>query len=170
MNNKTKDPEYLRITGNILDNPDFLQMQNIKHHNSNRLDHSLKVSYYAYKIAKRLHLDYEDVARAGLLHDFYLERTVDYSKFKDKVKLYTIGHPQDAIKNASKYYQLSAKEKDIIATHMFPLDFRIPKYMESWVVNLVDSFVSTHEFSLKFGYKFSYVTNLYLILLFNSIK
>lgn len=164
------DLEYLSITSNILNNNDFNQMKNIKHHNSNRFDHSLKVSYYAYKIAKRLRLDYEDVARAGLLHDFYLERTVDYSKFKDKVKLYTVRHPQDALVNASKYYSLSAKEKDIIVTHMFPLDYRIPKYMESWVVNLVDSVVSTREFSLKFGYKFSYATNLYLILLFNSIK
>ncbi len=165
-----KNQEYLDIVDNILLNNDFNQMKKIKHHNSNRFDHSLKVSYYSYVIAKRLHLDYEDVARAGLLHDFYLERTVDYRKFKDKVKLYTVKHPQDAIINASKYYDLTIKEKDIIRSHMFPLDFRVPKYMESWVVNMVDSSVSIHEYTLKFGYKFSYVINLYVILLLNSIK
>lgn len=58
----------------------------------------------------------------------------------------------------------------MIKCHMFPLDVRIPKYAESWIVNLVDTGVSVCEFSKKFGYQFSYLFNLYLILLFNTMK
>ena len=36
-------------------------------------EHLIKVSYKSYKIAKKLDLDYVSVARAGLLHDFYLD-------------------------------------------------------------------------------------------------
>ena len=53
---------------------------------------------------------------------------------------------------------------------MFPMDYRIPKYVESWIVNLVDTGLSINEFSKKFGYKLSYVTNLLFIVLLNTIK
>jgi uncharacterized protein len=61
------DEEYLQIVDNILNNKEFIQIENIKHHNTNRLDHSLKVSYNAYKVARILKLDYDQVARAGFI-------------------------------------------------------------------------------------------------------
>ncbi|MGE5455628.1 MAG: HD domain-containing protein [Ignavibacteriales bacterium] len=170
MLNIENDKNYLNIVEYILDDSEFDKMSKIRHHCSNRYEHSLKVSYYSYKIAKALKLNYEEVARAGLLHDFYFESTLDYKKASDKVMLFTTGHPMQALKNAENRFELSEKEKDIIKTHMFPLDFRLPRYMESWVVNMVDTFLSTFEFTKKFSYKFSYVINLYLLVIFNSIK
>lgn len=164
------DEEYLQIVNSIIENKEFMNLENIKHHNTNRLDHSFKVSYNAYKIARFLRLDFEQVARGGLLHDFYLDRTKDYTKVKDKVKLFTIQHPQDAINNALKYFDLTTKEIDIIRTHMFPLDFHIPRYMESWVVNLTDSCLSIYEFAYKFKYQLNYATNLYVLFILNFIK
>ena len=145
-------------------------MKEVRHHDSNRLAHSLKVSYYSYKVSKILHLDYEQAACGGLLHDFFIERTVNYENPKDKFLLYTTKHPLLALKNAEEHFDITEKEADMIKCHMFPLDIRIPKYAESWVVNLVDTCVSTFEFSKKFGYQFSYLFNLYLILLFNTMK
>jgi uncharacterized protein len=110
------------------------------------------------------------VARAGLLHDFYLEKTHEYSKFKDKIKLFTIQHPQDAIDNSLKHFHLTNKEIDIIRTHMFPLDFHIPRYLESWVVNMTDSVISIYEFTHKFKHQISYATNLYVLFLINLIR
>jgi len=170
MLNIKNDKNYLGIVEYILDDKEFNKMNKIRHHSSNRYDHSLKVSYYSYKIAKALNLNYEEAARAGLLHDFYFESTLDYKKPTDKVMLFTTVHPMQALKNAEDRFSLSEKEKDIIKTHMFPLDFRLPKYMESWIVNLVDTCLSTFEFTQKFSYKFSYVTNLYLLVILNSIK
>ena len=52
MTKYKKDQEYLQIIDNIMSNKEFRKIDNIKHHNTTRLDHSLKVSYYSYKIAK----------------------------------------------------------------------------------------------------------------------
>ena len=165
-----KDTKYLKLVKDILDNEEFSKMACVKHHNSNRLDHSLKVSYYSYNIAKKLHLHYKSVARGGLLHDFFLERTVDYKKVKDKVKLYTGGHPKKAVNNAKKVFDINIMEEDIIRSHMFPIDIKVPKYAESWVVSTVDKAVSIFEFSKKFGHKFIYVSNLALLFFINVLK
>ena len=145
-------------------------MNDIKHHDSNRFNHSLKVSYYSYKISKKLKLDSISTARGGLLHDFFLERTVDYKKIKDKFKLYTGRHPKMAVNNSKKYFNINLIEEDIIRSHMFPIDIKVPNYSESWIVSCVDKFVSTFEFVKKFSHKLSYVSNFALLFLINMLK
>ena len=164
------DEEYLLIIDKIMNNKEFMKLENIKHHNTNRLDHSLKVSYYSYKIAKSLKLDYHDVARAGLLHDFYVESISKCDNIKDKLLLFTTKHPCDALENSSKYFSLSEKEMDIIKSQMFPVDYRIPKYAESWLVSIVDKGLSLGEFYKKFSLRIAYAFNLYLIFILNTIK
>ena len=153
MTKYTKDEEYLLIINNIMHNEEFKKMNNIKHHNTTRMDHSLKVSYYSYKIAKALKLDYKDVARGGLLHDFYTEEISNCDSIKDKVLLFSVKHPNEAVINASNQFELSEKEINIIKSHMFPIDYKVPKYAESWVVSLVDKVLSLGEVSKKFSYK-----------------
>ncbi len=165
-----KDDEYSYLVKDILNNKEFNELSTIAHHGETRLDHSLRVSYFSYKISKALKLDFKETARAGLLHDFYLDTTKDYKKMKDKVKLFSIGHPEDALVNANKLFYLSEKEKDIIRTHMFPIGFKIPKYLESWVVNMVDTSVSVYEFTRKFSYQLSTAVNIWLILFINLRK
>lgn len=167
MNQIDQDQDYTRIVNHILENEEFNKIRKIEHHGVSRFDHSLKVSYYSYKIAKALRLDYKEVARAGLLHDFFLSD--DERTSKDRI-LSTFVHPKKAVENASQVFGISLKESDIIRTHMFPVNLAVPKYAESWVVNFVDKAIGGYEFSKKFGYKLSYVANLYLILLLNSLK
>lgn len=167
MSNINNDQDYTNIVGSILENKEFNKIKEIEHHGVSRFDHSVKVSYYSYKVAKALKLDYADVARAGLLHDFFLsddERTA-----KDRF-LSTFVHPKKAVKKAESIFGLNEKEEDIIKTHMFPVNMSIPRYAESWVVNVVDKVVGTCEFSKKFGYRLSYAANVYLIVLLNSLK
>ena len=167
MINIDKDIEYRNIVGHILDNKKFDQIKEIEHHGVTRYDHSLKVSYYSYRIAKMLKLDYEDTARAGLLHDFFLsskDRTA-----KDRF-LSTFKHSKVAVENASDEFGINSKEEDIIRTHMFPINLNIPKYSESWLVSLVDKIVGINEFSHKFGYRISYLFNVYLLFLFNGLR
>ena len=170
MAEKIKDEEYLYIIDHILKNDEFKKMSDIKHHNTTRMDHSLKVSYYSYIIAKSLKLDYEDVARGGLLHDFYTEEIRKCNKIKDKVLLFSTKHPNDALINASNNFELSEKEANIIKSHMFPVDYRIPKYAESWIVSLVDKVLSFGEVSKRFSSKLGYLSNLYLLFILNIIK
>lgn len=170
MTKYNKDEEYLFIINNIMKNEEFKKIASIKHHNTTRLDHSIKVSYYSYKIAKSLRLDYKDVARGGLLHDFYTGEISECEKIKDKIKLFSTKHPKDAVNNSLHYFDLSEKEINIIETHMFPVDYRVPKYAESWIVSLVDKVLSIGEVSKKFSYKLTYVFNLYLLFVLNIIK
>ena len=170
MKHLLDNEEYLNIILPILENKEFLKLKNISHHDNNRLYHSLRVSYYSYLIAKKFSFDYVAIARAGLLHDFYLDTTKDYDHMKDKVKLYTFWHPKEALLNAKQYFELSSLEEDIIITHMFPLNVYIPKHKESWVLNVVDSGVSFYEFTCKFSKKtFSYL-NFLLFYVINFIR
>ena len=86
-------------------------------------------------------IDYKDVARGGLLHDFYINEIRNCEKIKDKILLFSTKHPTEAVENASRNFELSDKEINIIQSHMFPVDYRIPKYAESWIVSLVDKFL-----------------------------
>lgn len=165
-----KDEEYLFIINHILENKEFNKLKYIKHHNTTRLEHSLKVSYYSYRIAKSLRLDYGDVARGGLLHDFYINEIKNCEKVKDKILLFSTKHPDEAFENASNNFELTEKEVNIIRSHMFPVDYKIPKYAESWIVSLVDKVLSFGEFSKRFSYKLGYLFNLYLLFVLNNIK
>lgn len=157
MNSRiSSDSKYLRIVRDILENDEFQKTKNITHHGMTRFDHSVRVSYYSYKIAKLLFLDYKDVARAGLLHDFFF---TDNKSIRIKTRVYTLyNHPKFALSNASKNFNLSDKEKDIIRSHMFPVNIYAPRYLESWIVDLVDNIVAIYEASTRFGktmHKFS---------------
>lgn len=167
MINIDKDIEYKNIVKHILNNEKFDKIKEIEHHGVTRYEHSLKVSYYSYKIARALKLDYEDAARAGLLHDFFLssqERTA-----KDRF-LSTFKHPKIAVENAINEFGINSREEDIIKTHMFPINLSVPRYCESWLVSLVDKIIGINEFGHKFGYKASYIVNVYLLFLFNNIR
>lgn len=170
MKRYKRDNEYLSIIDNIMNNDEFKQMENIKHHNTTRMNHLIKVSYNSYKVAKVFNLDYKDVARAGLLHDFYTEEVNKCSKIKDKVLLFSTKHPDNAVENSMRNFELSEKEINIIKTHMFPIDYKVPKYAESWIVSIVDKIVSFGEFGKKFRYSLTYVFNLYILFLINVIK
>lgn len=170
MPNYEIDKEYMSIINQILSNEEFGQLKDIQHHNQTRLKHCLKVSYYSYKVAKRMGLHYDEVARAGLLHDFYLGQVNEQKKIKDKFLLFTSKHPKQAVENSLQYFDLTEKEIDIIRTHMFPVDIKVPKYAESWIVSIVDKLVSFKEFKYKFSNKLSWMINLYIVVVLNYMR
>ena len=163
----SKDDSYKRIVDDILQNDEFNKLKSIEHHGLTRYDHCLKVSYYSYKFAKSLKLDYKQVARAGLLHDFFISG--DEKNLKDKIKLFVM-HPKKAEKKAKEIFDLTEKESDIILSHMFPISFTVPKYIESWIVTAVDKGVATYEFCKKFHKQIGYAMNVYLIFFLNFLK
>ena len=133
--------EYKEIVKDILNNREFKKIELCPHHKINRLVHSKRVSYYSYKICKKLGFDYVSAARGGLLHDFFLNK---YNT-KNSWKL-LISHPSIALNNAKKHFVLSDKEKNIIKCHMFPVSISVfPKYRESVVVSLVDKVMWFYE-------------------------
>ena len=157
----------MSIVNNILDNDEFLKIKKIEHHGISRYDHSLKVSYYSYRIAKALHLDYEQTAVGGLLHDFFLSPE-DRSQ-KDRIKS-VFTHPKRAVDMAKSQFELTKKEEDMIRSHMFPINLSVPKYAESWIVSLVDKCVATNEFAIKFRFRLKYAYNLFLLFAISFVK
>ena len=165
---KYDDRQYLNIVRDILEDEKFGKMKEITHHGLDRMGHSLRVSYYSYKLTKILGLDYEGAARAGLLHDFFFEVN---TKSSPKKRLQTlINHPKYALENAKKHFELTEMEQDVIVSHMFPVAIRPPKYAESWIVNLVDDAVAIAEVSYKARTKISYAFNFLLILMFTYLR
>ena len=167
MSNMYNDIYYINIVRDILENEEVNKIKTIEHHGTTRFEHSMKVAYASYKIAKSLRLDYREVARAGLLHDFFLSE--EDRTFKDKF-ISTFVHPKHAVETSQTYFDLSEKEIDIIRSHMFPFYTSVPKYAESWIVSLVDKTIGSFEFLAKFKYKFSYALNIFMIFLINNVK
>ena len=167
MSSHKKDLQYMSIVNNILDNEEFLKIKKIEHHGISRFDHSLKVSYYSYRIAKVLHLDYEQTAVGGLLHDFFL--SPENRTQKDRMKS-VFTHPKQAVEMAKSQFELTKKEEDMIRSHMFPINLSVPKYAESWIVSMVDKCVATNEFAIKFRFRLKYAYNLFLLFAISFIK
>lgn len=138
------------ISNDILKNRKFQMISNERHHGITRMDHTLRVASYVYKISKKLNLDYKSATRAALLHDFFVDS--EYGDTKGLQK--GLVHPEIALKNARKEFKVNEVEANAIVAHMFPLSKSVPKYKESWILTLVDKSVAIYEC---LSYKFSYV-------------
>lgn len=170
MENIYNDEYFNLIIKDILSNKNFKKLNTIEHHGTTRMQHSIRVSYYSYLAGKKLGLNIKEITRAALLHDFFMS-------YEDRTKkerfLSTFIHPKYAAINASKEFNLTDMEYDIIRTHMFPINLKIPKYYESWVVSIVDKIVGFYEFvnSYRFilRHAFNYLYVFYLMVLINHI-
>ncbi len=161
------DEEYLKIVSDILNDSRFLNLKTFVHHGVSRYEHSLKVSYKAYKYAKKKNLDYTSVARGGLLHDFF--ENSNNPKSKERF-LKTFTHSKIALENANQKFNINELEADIIVSHMFPINQIVPKHKESWLVSMIDKKIGLCEWGTKFKYQICYLSNFLMLLLFNFIK
>ena len=128
--------------------PVVLRMKLYPHHGStNCYQHCMNVAYYNYKICRFMHLDAVSAARAEMLHDLFLYDWHTHAK-KTGDRFHGLTHPKTAYKNACKFWELNRVEKDIILTHMWPLNFfRFPKTKEGWITVLTDKYCGACETS-----------------------
>lgn len=79
-----------------------------------------------------------------MLHDFYL-----YQAWGNKeigMRAHWFGHPGTALRNAEKKFKLTELEKNIIASHMWPLTFlHFPRSREAVLVSLADKICAFGE-------------------------
>jgi len=165
MSSNFNDKEYNSIIKVYIEDEMVKCLKNIPHHDSNRLNHCIKVSRTSYNICKKLHFNYKSAAKAGLLHDLYYNRISEMNLFGDKFKLFANEHPEDAMYNADRIFGLNDLEKNIILSHMWPVSKHFPKYKESFVVSLVDKFYSIKEFSKKWNYQLTYTMGVWFLLI-----
>ena len=96
--------EYRDLVSDILQNEDFLKLRLYRQHNwSNRLMHSINVSYMSWYLAKKWHCNEKVAARAGLLHDFCL---FDFHEKPPTGEHQAFFHPKAAAENSIEYFHV----------------------------------------------------------------
>ncbi len=144
-NNLSHQAQFFNLAQDLLSDPTVLSMDQWLHHGKiTCLEHSLFVAYISYRIGDFFHLDTQALARAGILHDFYLYHKRDKTAHQG---LQCFDHPVIAVENAKKITNLSAKEENIILSHMWPFCACLPKSLEAILVNTVDTCAAFLEFS-----------------------
>ena len=136
---------YLSCVEDLLSTQQVGSMKQWRHHfSATTYDHSLFVSYVAFRLARRFHCDYRMAARMGLLHDLFLYDGHDPSAHPGNQ---CFDHPLAAVKNARALTEMSEKEENIIVSHMWPLAKTMPHSREAVIVNLADKFCASLEVS-----------------------
>ena len=157
--------EFENIIKHIVEHNEFQKTKDITHHGITRYDHCLRVAYYTYKMTKFLNLDYKKATEAAMLHDFFIDEVKHENGIVRLRK-----HPEYAVTNAKKYFNIDKKQEDIIRTHMFPVTFTPPKYIESWLVDLLDDFAAIYERTYTTKNELKAATTFLFLVMVNFIK
>lgn len=151
-----KDAEYLACVRDILEDSVFLSMDKfIQHGKTTCMTHCIQVSYLSYRICKARNWDYKSAARAGLLHDLFLYDWHTHAKETGE-HFHGYTHPRVAMNNASKYFQISDMEKNMILRHMWPLTPVPPRHKEGYALLYADKICGFSEVASQARDKFLY--------------
>lgn len=136
--------EFHKIIEDIINNDEVKKMKTLRQHcNVSCFTHCLNVSHTCYLVAKKLGLDYVSIARAGMLHDFFLYDW--HGKKVNRKGFHAFTHGKCAMENASKIFDLNEKEKDMIKKHMWPVTPIPPKSIEGLILTFVDKYCAVKE-------------------------
>lgn len=133
--------------------PDILSSENFKktrehiqHGNVTVNDHVMDVARYSLALSEKLHIrcNRKELIRGALLHDYFLYDWHEPDE-ENPHNLHGFYHPGTALRNASREYKLTRRERDIIKRHMWPLTLVPPKYKEAWIVTAADKWCSLLE-------------------------
>lgn len=136
------DAEFRKAATPVLALPDVARLSQYPHHRGKtRLDHVKEVAHLSFLLGRRLSLDGEAIIRGALLHDLFF-----YDWLREGPRLHGFRHHTIALNNARRITRLSQKEEDIIKKHMWPLTLVPPRYPESLVVSLADTYCSIRDY------------------------
>lgn len=131
----------------ILESPNFQSTkEHIQHGTVTVHAHCINVAKHSLMLADKLKVRTKrrELIRGALLHDYFLYDWHD----KDHInpfKLHGFFHPGRALKNATRDFELTEREKDIIRKHMWPMTIIPPRCREAWIVTAADKWVSLLE-------------------------
>jgi uncharacterized protein len=136
------ETQFIATARPLLDLPEVASLAQYEHHRGkSRLDHVTEVARLSFHWSQRFDLDSKATIRGALLHDLFY-----YDWLREGPRLHGFRHHNIALENARKITSLSKKEEDIIKRHMWPLTVVPPRYTESLIVSLVDTFCSTRDY------------------------
>ena len=120
----------------------------VQHGNVTVYEHYIHVALCAIKLNRALYVNgrEKELVRGALLHDYFLYDWHNADATGNlHPKLHGFYHPGIALKNATRDFVLTEREKDIIKKHMWPLTMNPPRCREAWLVCLADKYASTLE-------------------------
>lgn len=138
------DEEFQSLVNELIQNETVLEMKQYRqHYETDCFDHCYRASYYCYKICKKIKLDYKSAARGAMLHDLFL---YDWREKSDRKGLHAFTHGRFALENANKLFKLNKIEQNMILRHMWPVTIIPPKYLEGFILTIVDKHCAIEEF------------------------
>ncbi len=146
-NQKELYKQLKQYGGDILASENFNRTkEHIQHGNMTVNSHCIDVAKYSLAISRKLRIpcNRRELVRGALLHDYFLYDWHDKYN-RDIRNLHGFYHPGIALRNASKEYKLTPREKDIIKKHMWPLTVVPPQCREAWIVTAADKYCSLLE-------------------------
>lgn len=118
----------------------------VQHGSVSTYQHVVRVATTAWRwaAARGVPVCESELVRGALLHDYYL-----YDWHGGPNRLHAVNHPVIAERNAVEDFELSPRERNIIAAHMWPLPplpaSRVPQSREAWLVCTADKWCSLQE-------------------------
>ena len=126
------------ICGEVCDTPSYARLKYyVAHADVSVFCHSVTVAKncYVFALTKKIKCDVRSLVKGALLHDYFLYDWHHLPKFS----FHGFRHAKVACENARRDFGLNEKEKNIVLSHMFPLNLRsFPKCREAWIVTLMD--------------------------------
>ena len=92
--------------------------------------------------ALALRVDTRALVRGALLHDYFL---YDWHDPDPSHRLHGFRHAGFALRNAGRDFSLGPIERNMIASHMFPMNLVLPRFRESLLLCLADKICSFCE-------------------------
>lgn len=134
-----------KYASDILNSKSVLcQKEFMQHGKVSVYDHTINVTIHALKIVKKfkIKVDERSLIRGCLLHDYFL---YDWHVNDKSHKLHGFHHARTAMLNADRDFGLNKVEKNMIYSHIFPLNLRLPKYKESIILCISDKICAVKE-------------------------
>lgn len=131
--------------GDILESEGMnLEKQFIQHGGITVFEHSLAVAVLCLRIADvfSIRVERSSLIRGALLHDYFL---YDWHVPDKTHRLHGFHHAKSAAQNADRDFRLNPIERNMIITHMFPLNTAVPRYRESLILCVADKICASKE-------------------------
>lgn len=143
IKDKYYSEQFYNCIGDLIELEDLKKLDEFTQHiKVSRLEHSISVSYYSFKMSRFFKLDYKSAARAGLLHDLFF---YDWKESEHSARQHTFFHPKTALENAKNITEINEIESNAIVAHMWPLSSTMLRHKESVVVSIADKYCTCAE-------------------------
>ena len=134
-----------RYGGDILGSQGMLLSQSFRQHGDVSVAlHCFFAAVVCVRLARALALrvDTRALVRGALLHDYFL---YDWHDPDPSHRLHGFRHAGFALRNAGRDFSLGPIERNMIASHMFPMNLVLPRVRESLLLCLADKICSFCE-------------------------